>query len=73
MAVVWLFRFKAKKQRAIIMAAAFIAMALFMYLIREQASQMYIVGAGVLLFALLAVDVSLRTAESVKDNEDEEQ
>lgn len=63
MAVVWLFRAKSKKLRAFVMAGAFGAFALVLFLIKQEVTQLYIVGAGVLLFALLAIDAAMRFAD----------
>ena len=71
MAIIWLFRIKTKKLRAVVMAGAFGAFALLLYFVRQEASQGIIVGAGVLLFALLATDAGLRFSE-IKDDTEEE-
>lgn len=63
MAVIWLFRIKSKRWRAVFMAGAFVAFATLLFLLREQASQGMIVGAGIILFVLLAADGVMRTAE----------
>ena len=70
MTIIWLIRIKTKKLRAVVMAFAFIAFALLLFFVRQEASQGVIVGAGVLLFALLAIDAGLRFSE-IKDVEEE--
>ena len=62
MAVIWLFRIKKKRWRAAFMAGAFVAFAALLWLLREQASQGLIVGAGIILFVLLVADGLMRTA-----------
>ena len=63
MAIIWLFRIKKKRWRAAFMAGAFVAFAALLWFLREQASQGLVVGAGVILFILLAADGLMRTSE----------
>ena len=71
MAIIWLFRFKKKRWRAAFMAGAFFAFAALLWFLREQASQGLIVGAGIILFVLLAADGFMRTAERRPAESDE--
>ncbi|MCH8978699.1 MAG: hypothetical protein IH945_05585 [Armatimonadetes bacterium] len=71
MAIIWLFRLKSKRWRAVAMTGAFVAFAALLWFLREGASQGMIVGAGVVLFVLLAADGLMRTAEKAPEDSDE--
>ena len=71
MAVIWLFRLKSKRWRAASMAGAFVAFTALLWFLRERASQGLIVGAGVVLFVLLAADAFIRTAEKAPEDSNE--
>ena len=53
------------------MAGAFVAFTALLWFLRERASQGLIVGAGVVLFVLLAADAFIRTAEKAPEDSNE--
>ncbi len=71
MAVIWLFRIRSKRWRAVVMAGAFVAFAALLWFLREGASQGLVVAAGVVLFVMLVADALMRTAERGQDDSNE--
>jgi len=62
MAIIWLFRTKAKGTSAFVMAGAFVVLAGMFHAMRTELPTALIIALGVVLVALLGIDIGLRSA-----------
>ncbi len=62
MAVIWLFRWKAKGASAYLMSGAFVVLSGMFLAMRAQMPMGLIIGLGVVLVVLLGLDIGVRSA-----------